>query len=119
MGCGEWWWPTGFSVSPSPLGTNWVLELFGTWLGFGLGVFGTNGLGTGLDNYFPIIFFHVRKMIFISLERWKLRVSKGSKAHISVWLWQSNYKTINTMISLKEEPGEIEAMRGRDLLDQY
>ena len=30
-----------FSFSPSPLGTNLVLELIGTWLGLGLGVFGT------------------------------------------------------------------------------
>ena len=36
-----------FSVSPSPL---LVLDLIGTWLGLGLGVFGTKGLGTGLDN---------------------------------------------------------------------
>ena len=28
---------------------NWVLELIGTWLGLGLGVFGTCGLGPGLD----------------------------------------------------------------------
>ena len=37
-----------FSVSPSP---SWVLDLIGTWLGLGLGDFGT-GLGTGLDNSF-------------------------------------------------------------------
>ena len=30
-----------FSVSLSPLGTNWVLELIGTWLGQVLGGFGT------------------------------------------------------------------------------
>ena len=36
-----------FSVSPlAPL----VLDLIGTWLGLGLGGFGTKGLGTGLDN---------------------------------------------------------------------
>ena len=40
-----------FSVSPSPFGTNWVLELIGTWMGLGLGGFGTKGLGPGLDNY--------------------------------------------------------------------
>ena len=40
-----------FSASPSPLGTNWAFELIGTWFGFGLGVFGTKGLGSGLDNY--------------------------------------------------------------------
>ena len=34
-----------------PLGTNWVLELVGTWLGLGQGCFGTKGLGPGLDNY--------------------------------------------------------------------
>ena len=28
-----------FSVSPSPLGTTWVLELILTWLGLGLGFF--------------------------------------------------------------------------------
>ena len=27
-----------------------VLDLIGTWLGLGLGGFGTKGLGTGLDN---------------------------------------------------------------------
>ena len=36
-----------FSVSPSPF---WFLDLIGTWLGLGLGVFGTKGLGIGLDN---------------------------------------------------------------------
>ena len=36
-----------FSVSPlAPL----VLDLIGTWMGLGLGGFGTKGLGTGLDN---------------------------------------------------------------------
>ena len=40
-----------FSVSPSPLGTNWVSELIGTWLGLSLGGLGTKGLGTVLDNY--------------------------------------------------------------------
>ena len=39
-----------FSVSPSPIETNWVLEFFGTWSGLGLGAFGTKGFGTGLDN---------------------------------------------------------------------
>ena len=39
-----------FSVGPGPLGTNWVLELTGSWLGLGLLGFGTKGLGTGLDN---------------------------------------------------------------------
>ena len=34
-----------------PLGTNWVLELVGTWLRQGQGCFGTKGLGPGLDNY--------------------------------------------------------------------
>ena len=32
------------------LGSNWVLELIGTWLGFGLGGFGTRVLGRGLEN---------------------------------------------------------------------
>ena len=39
-----------FSVSPSPLGTNWVFELIRTWLGLDLGGLGTRGLGTGLCN---------------------------------------------------------------------
>ena len=30
-----------------------VLDLIGTWLGLELGVLGTKGLGTGLDNYQP------------------------------------------------------------------
>ena len=35
------WWPTGlYRNSPSSLGTNWVLELIGTWLGLGLRVLG-------------------------------------------------------------------------------
>ena len=42
--------PHDFSVSPSPLSTNLGFELGCTGLGFGLGVFGTKGLGTGLDN---------------------------------------------------------------------
>jgi len=50
-----WWCASGyvvgglqhFSVSPSPLGTNLVLELNETQLGFGLGW--TKGLGPGLD----------------------------------------------------------------------
>ena len=53
-----WWCASGyvvgglqhFSVSPSPLGTNLVLELNETRLGLGLGGFGTKGLGPGLDN---------------------------------------------------------------------
>ena len=44
-----------FSVSPSPLGPNWGLDLIGTWLGLGLGGFGTKGLGTGLDNTWSTI----------------------------------------------------------------
>ena len=39
-----------FSVGPSPLVTIWVFEHIRTWLGFGLGFFGTKGLGPGLDN---------------------------------------------------------------------
>ena len=40
-------WPTAFYCQPqSPL----VLDLIRTWFGLGLGGFGTNGLGTGLDN---------------------------------------------------------------------
>ena len=39
-----------FSVSLSPLGTNWVLELIRTGMGLGLGGLGIKGLGTGLDN---------------------------------------------------------------------
>ena len=33
-----------------PFGFNWVLDLFGTWLGLGLGGFLTKDLGPGLDN---------------------------------------------------------------------
>ena len=54
-----WWligWvgvgPHDFSVSPSPLRTNWGFELGWTGLGLGLGGFGAKGLGTGLDNIF-------------------------------------------------------------------
>ena len=39
-----------FSVSPSPLGTNWVFQLGWIGLGLDLGVLGTKALGTGLDN---------------------------------------------------------------------
>ena len=42
--------PHDFSVSPSPLQTNWVLELGWTGLGMGLWGLGTKGLVTGLDN---------------------------------------------------------------------
>ena len=52
-----------FSVSPSPLGTNWVLEL--GWTGFGVGLV---GLGTGLDN-----FLHN----FIILPSWRLEMSQS------------------------------------------
>ena len=37
-----------FSASPSPLGTNWVLEVIGTGLELGLEGFGTKGLEPGL-----------------------------------------------------------------------
>ena len=37
-----------FSVSPIPLGTNWVLELIGTWFGLGLGGLGLRVWGQGL-----------------------------------------------------------------------
>ena len=47
--------PQDFSVSPSPLGTYWVFELILTWLGLGLGGFGTKGLGPGLDNILLMI----------------------------------------------------------------
>ena len=50
--CGVW----GLGVSQSPVGTNWVLKLIGTWLGLGQGVFETKGLGPGLNNYFFDIF---------------------------------------------------------------
>ena len=39
-----------FSVSPSPLGPNWVFELGWTRLGSGLGVLGIRFLGQGLTN---------------------------------------------------------------------
>ena len=42
--------PQDCSVIPSPLVTDWVFELVGTWLGQGLCDFGTRGLGIGLDN---------------------------------------------------------------------
>ena len=42
-----------FSLSPWPLGTYWVFELIGTFLGMGLGWgfgdLGTKGLGPGLE----------------------------------------------------------------------
>ena len=40
-----------FSVSPSPHGPNWGFKLGWTGLEFGLGGFGTEGLGPGLDNF--------------------------------------------------------------------
>ena len=40
--------PQDFSVSPSPLGPNWVFELGWTGLGSGLGVFGIRFWGQGL-----------------------------------------------------------------------
>ena len=42
--------PEDFSVSPSPLGTDWAFELGLIGLGLGLGGLGTKGLGLGLDN---------------------------------------------------------------------
>ena len=55
----SYWWVGGggglqdFIVSPSPKPhiqqSLLVLDLIGTWLGLGLGGFGTKGLGTGLD----------------------------------------------------------------------
>ena len=39
-----------FSVSPSPLGPNWVFDLGWTGLGLGLRGFWDKVLGTGLDN---------------------------------------------------------------------
>ena len=40
-----------FSVSPSPIETNWVLEFFGTWSGLGLGAFGTEeGLPKAIES---------------------------------------------------------------------
>ena len=41
-----------FSVSPSPLGPNWVFDL--GWTGLGLGIWGfwDKVLGTGLDNIY-------------------------------------------------------------------
>ena len=39
-----------FSVSPSPLGPNWVFDLGWTGLGLGLWGFWDKVLGTGLDN---------------------------------------------------------------------
>ena len=41
-------WPEAFSCKPQSL---LVLDLIGTWLGSGLGGFGTKDLGTGLDNF--------------------------------------------------------------------
>ena len=38
----------------SPHGTNWVFELIGTRLGFGIGDFDTDSLGPGLDSNFLI-----------------------------------------------------------------
>ena len=39
------------SVSPSPLGTNWVFEIGLTGFWMDLGGLGTKGSGTVLDNY--------------------------------------------------------------------
>ena len=35
LGHGVCGWPTGFYWQRSPLGTNWVFELTGTWVGVG------------------------------------------------------------------------------------
>ena len=43
---------TPFFHSVSPIGTNWVLDLIGTYLGLGQRGFGTKSLGQGLDNNF-------------------------------------------------------------------
>ena len=51
---GGWWAVVAYRIllsAPGPFGFNWVLGLIGTWLGLGLGGFGTKGLGPGLDNY--------------------------------------------------------------------
>ena len=51
VGGGGGWVAYRISLSaPGPFGFNWVLELIGTWFGFGLGGFWTYGLGPGLDN---------------------------------------------------------------------
>ena len=45
---GGWLVAYSFLCQPQSL---LVLDLIGTWLGFGQGGLGTKGLGTGLDNY--------------------------------------------------------------------
>ena len=47
-----------FSVSLSPLGTNWDLELFGTWLGLGLGVFKFACMGKFLRSYRLVRYYY-------------------------------------------------------------
>ena len=56
-----------FSVSPSPLDTNWVLELIWTWFWVGLGGFGTKGLGTGLDNFYSKIISYFKKLTKVQI----------------------------------------------------
>ena len=47
--------PQDFSVSPSPLGTNWFFKLIWKRLGLGLGDLRTKGLGPGLGNIWTLM----------------------------------------------------------------
>ena len=69
-----------FSVSPSPLGTDWAFELGLTVWGLGLGGSGTKGLGLGLDN-------------FMTLSQPPYQVPKSSKTECLLSSFNSQTKT--------------------------
>ena len=83
-----------FSVSPSPL---LVLDLIGTWLGLGLGGFGTKGFGTGHDNS-QLLSFFVHSLITAALM--------GVDSIISlVWLWTVSEKFVKDAANTSDLSG--------------
>ena len=67
-----------------------VLDFIGTWLGLGLGGFGTKGLGTGLDNYEILHTWWVAYSILVSAP-----VPFGFRSYWDlVGTWVQNCKTV-------------------------
>ena len=60
-------------------GTNWVFAPIWTWLGIGLGGFGTKGLGTGLDNHHSLQ--TVFALHYVSSVAWVSCSDKESESH--------------------------------------
>ena len=85
------------SVSPTPLGTNWILELIGTRLGLGLG---TKGWGQGLTiwRWLALLVYRVSTIV----KSPDLMSSSMLLWSLLSWLWGNPWHWANRMLDIKK-----------------